>query len=415
MATIGWIDFSKQDRNKVKQLMSLIRPEGQLDELGVGYLRDALANKLFPGISTIQTRAKYFFIIPNILRDYLRLSVKERRTKTPKVFLREREHLVKNKLRELYNSEEGRGIIGVTLSHSKYIKRNPSEIYWNGLKVFGFMNSEGTSLENYLRNAAKHQPVERMQKDEEADDADSEFEDIFKIKTPVSISWYDNLSIELERSEAEFFHEQILSPLNHINGSIVHELFLNDDLQQYFLAPDTNFQSFIESSLDLDINKEVKDLLILAYNFAELMEGVHLLYNHLLQKHFFAADYDDRFEDAWINWRNGLKNRMIDFDSFNPDKIFEQSGAKRINTELFIKQWWQYVYNSTDNSTPSLEMYELVRQREKVSKGKKSRLSKPVSSNEDVELHKRIGLSLFQYRFFNARTIVKDILTGINS
>jgi hypothetical protein len=42
---IGWIDFSSKDRERAKQLLAFIKPEGQLDELGVGYLRDALSNK----------------------------------------------------------------------------------------------------------------------------------------------------------------------------------------------------------------------------------------------------------------------------------------------------------------------------------------------------------------------------------
>lgn len=39
MTQIGWIDFSSRDRERVKQIIERIRPEGQLDELGVGYLR----------------------------------------------------------------------------------------------------------------------------------------------------------------------------------------------------------------------------------------------------------------------------------------------------------------------------------------------------------------------------------------
>jgi hypothetical protein len=61
MFEIGWIDFSNKDRERAKRLLSFIKPEGQLDELGVGYIRDAVSNQIFPGISTIQTRAKYFF------------------------------------------------------------------------------------------------------------------------------------------------------------------------------------------------------------------------------------------------------------------------------------------------------------------------------------------------------------------
>jgi hypothetical protein len=67
MANIGWIDFSPADRAKVGTVLDLLKPEGMVDELGIGIIRDALANLMFPGISTIQTRAKYFFIIPYIL------------------------------------------------------------------------------------------------------------------------------------------------------------------------------------------------------------------------------------------------------------------------------------------------------------------------------------------------------------
>ena len=73
MASLGWIHFSPTHRQHVGSVLDLLRPEGMVDELGLGTMRDALANALFPGISTIQTRAKYFFLIPYILYDYQNL------------------------------------------------------------------------------------------------------------------------------------------------------------------------------------------------------------------------------------------------------------------------------------------------------------------------------------------------------
>ncbi len=64
MAQIGWIDFSPSHRAKVGAALDLLAPEGMVDELGLGSLRDGMANQMFPGISSIQTIAKYFFIIP---------------------------------------------------------------------------------------------------------------------------------------------------------------------------------------------------------------------------------------------------------------------------------------------------------------------------------------------------------------
>lgn len=66
---LGWIDFSKSERNKVLSVLDLLSEPGTLDELGIAPIRDGFANLFFPGTSTIQTRAKYFFIVPYALKD----------------------------------------------------------------------------------------------------------------------------------------------------------------------------------------------------------------------------------------------------------------------------------------------------------------------------------------------------------
>ena len=64
MIKVGWIDFSSKDREKAMAVIDLMKENGAVDELGIGVVRDRLADILFPGTSTIQTRAKYFFIVP---------------------------------------------------------------------------------------------------------------------------------------------------------------------------------------------------------------------------------------------------------------------------------------------------------------------------------------------------------------
>lgn len=61
---IGWIDFSKDERNNVLNVIHLLDEPGAVDELGIGAVRDAFADLFFPGTSTVQTRAKYFLIVP---------------------------------------------------------------------------------------------------------------------------------------------------------------------------------------------------------------------------------------------------------------------------------------------------------------------------------------------------------------
>ena len=50
---LGWIDFSKEDRQKALDVINLLSEQGAVDELGIGIVRDAFANYFFPGTSTI--------------------------------------------------------------------------------------------------------------------------------------------------------------------------------------------------------------------------------------------------------------------------------------------------------------------------------------------------------------------------
>ena len=67
MSTLTWLDSSEHERRSVLELVSALNEPGTLDELGIGTIRDTIADTLFPGTSTIQTRARYFLFIPWIL------------------------------------------------------------------------------------------------------------------------------------------------------------------------------------------------------------------------------------------------------------------------------------------------------------------------------------------------------------
>ena len=67
-STLSWLDSSESEGRAVMELVSALNEPGRLDELGIGSIRDTIADALFPGTSTIQTRARYFLFIPWILQ-----------------------------------------------------------------------------------------------------------------------------------------------------------------------------------------------------------------------------------------------------------------------------------------------------------------------------------------------------------
>lgn len=406
---IGWIDFSTKDRERAKQLLAFIKPEGQLDELGVGYLRDALSNQLFPGVSTIQTRAKYFFIVTYILRDYLLLSPKEKRKKNPENYLREREHEVKNKLRNVYQSKEGIGIIGVTLKDRQYVKRNASEIYWNGLQTYRFLANDGLSLKQFLKNLYNPNALELSQAEEGSDD-EIGIEELQWIKTPIDNHWFEDLKITLSEEEQEFFKAQIVNNKSSLSSSLVKELVLHDELRLLFIESH-NFESFVKDALALDFDVSVKETLVLAHDFALLMEGLHLLYNDILQNYLFGADYDGGFREEYQLWRLELEDAMVDYEGFKVQDVLQYAKYGKNGTEAFLMSWWQYIQQSDAEEEPSQKMIDLIILRERITKRTKSRLHKPPTANTDITVNKYVGLSRFQYRFYNTKTIIKDIFS----
>lgn len=61
---LGWIDFSKTERSKILSVLDLLGEKGVLDEFGISQIRDSYFDLFFHGTSPIQTRSKYFFIVP---------------------------------------------------------------------------------------------------------------------------------------------------------------------------------------------------------------------------------------------------------------------------------------------------------------------------------------------------------------
>lgn len=66
---LGFINFSSEEQLKMHQVIQAIQEHQAIDELGLGRIRDAFSNKLFPGISTLHNRAKYYAILPSLFLE----------------------------------------------------------------------------------------------------------------------------------------------------------------------------------------------------------------------------------------------------------------------------------------------------------------------------------------------------------
>lgn len=275
MLSLGWIDFSKSDRDIVLSVLRQLTEPGAVDELGVGTIRDGFSDILFPGTSTIQTRAKYLFIVP-----YICMELEREKRLSPRQFI---EALEQREL-ELIDTLAVNGAEGVIGQRSRQtLKRKPSSIYWNALRTYGF-TSEPVTLTEYAalyhsRKTATEQEKglgKRIAKfeDDATDDADAGTNGLAFWRVPSVIdSWRKDLSLNLTAEEATYLRERIISMPR------TRESLLSLVLSEYRL-------DFIEYETFDDIYamqnvmpQEIFKAYTLASDFSRFIYGAQVRYN----------------------------------------------------------------------------------------------------------------------------------------
>ena len=161
IGSVGWIDFSSEHRDKVRTVIDLLKQPGVVDELGIGVIRDSFADRLFPGVSTIQTRAKYFTLTALLIHDYLRQPEAKKEKQSLELFLKDWEKWCRIELAKRYGPQgEARGIIGISFGErsDRDVQRPASSVYWNGLRTFGIVRTR-LSLSEFSRVSAGRRSI----------------------------------------------------------------------------------------------------------------------------------------------------------------------------------------------------------------------------------------------------------------
>ena len=57
-STFGWLDTDRTQRQQMLELVDQFREQGTIDDIGIGQVRDAIGDLLFPGTSTLHTRMR---------------------------------------------------------------------------------------------------------------------------------------------------------------------------------------------------------------------------------------------------------------------------------------------------------------------------------------------------------------------
>jgi hypothetical protein len=125
-SALTWLATSADEQRRMQDLLGIFRDTESRDELGIGQIRDAFSDTLFPGTSVLHTRARYLLFVP-----WCYQTTDGRRT------IRQVERRLVTVLQDAGATD---GLIGSRAGPA--VKTLPSTIYHTALRRYGIARDE---------------------------------------------------------------------------------------------------------------------------------------------------------------------------------------------------------------------------------------------------------------------------------
>ena len=430
----GWIDFTSEDGEVMRNVINTLEDKDVdlRDALGVGVIRDRFANYFFPGTTTMQSSAKYFFLVPYACQKVEKQKCNQLHECKNELKRIEKEQC--NKLLENRNNKNdyNRTIIGSrSIKHNaKWINNAPSNIYWGGLKAFGILK-EDISLNEYFTllinksNSEKNIKNLTNKKEEQIyDDDNADLKDKTSLWDilPENMMGYEStenkqnrqLSLYLTYDEAKFLKNKIIE--NKPDSLLAWMLKNQADLEMLKSAveiKDLSFDDLKEKIIDSKgktvydfFPEKLQKLYMLAKNFSDFFYILEIRYNLMYSK-FKNQDIMERWES--------VKKYAKDYASrVEIDEIFRILKLQNMDLKDFLKACKNKIDSmNRDEFNTSEKLNELdllIQQRELKNKtAEYAKLLKPIEGAAWT------GLDKLTYRIVPGRNIVYDILKGLEN
>ena len=390
---IGWIDFSEKDRRKAIDILRLLQEQGAIDELGIGVVRDSFSNIFFPGSSTIQTRAKYFFIVPYAIKtccDNPRYhNVPEIRSAL--------DYMERTCAMKMRDGKDHDGVIGSDSLPHKWVVRRPSSIYWNGIRTLGFLTNKYMSIDECIKESIDRRGKEKISnwmvdgEENEQDDRDAGHEALRPLWNlpPYPWNWIENLDVALSLEEAKALRDAI----SKLDGSLYKFVLDNNlNLSQY-TSSGLAFRALYQDQKDV-LPEGLGHLMQMAVWTDTLVYLCRILFNRSL-----SEDRNSWAMDEWNAWNS--EPYLSEVRSLDLDEVFAFLRLPDRGVKSFLKKMREYILIGDDTSAKRLlEEWEIRLKGEK-----RSKLRRRNEFSDDTW----IGGGHLDYRLYSAARIINDI------
>ena len=351
-AVLAWLDYSEADQRRAREIVRMFSQPESRDELGLGQIRDAISDTLFPGTSVLLTRARYLLFVPWFYREGARL---RRQGSQLSSWVDTQERRLIGALR---NGGDSSGLIGGVVGEQ--VQNLPSTIYWNSLRRFGILRHDGTPTQIAgLRQASR--PLDDTTEFVERSDA---VWDPSMPGPPEDFFALTSCDFTLTRDEATWLAERI--------GQAAPDTLLEFLVEKGSRRPDVAQFAWDDNEVNAAMG-QVRDAVNEARRFAVAMHGAALLYNVLLAeraeelgmtRHDGQRDY---FADLLDRWSGEVQ--ASDLGSWNLEGLWalvmEQGRQASPLTYRFVTDWVNLVRSPSGRELASDQTARtLIRERE---------------------------------------------------
>lgn len=372
---IGYITFNSEERQRVMKVLQIVRDQNAIDELGLGRIRDAFANEMFPGMSTLQRRAKYFAVLPSLYHEATKMNYRN-----PQEVRKQIIHWEIRLTEMLINGcgisdEKMTGITGSSTleaakrDETKYVKYDPTYIYQNGMRLYGMIRGN-VSLEKLIfdQSELRKKYPERYTNLDTSSDAEEQFGIKQVFVTCGEAYDFENgakLPIQLTYKEAVFLKNHIETSHNSKDSLLAYLLKNEIEVEPYFA--DFEKTKSIMDNLPEHFQRQYK----LALHFSNWAKYMHLRYRYL-----FSLG-NDNIEDTCF-WKEQIQE-LLDghneiLDSRRMYEVLQY--VDNLILEPTIKQFcMEAAILLSENKQKELD--ELIKKREKHIKGNRHKIDNP--------------------------------------
>lgn len=371
--------------------MQLFSEQESRDELGLGAVRDSIADHLFPGTSTIQTRLRYMLFIPWIFSQLpAHRSPRDIAEQARSDQLRLRDALV--------SGNEATGVIGRDAGAK--LKRLPASVYWSGLESWGIRQFPG-SIESYAASLPLWaQPTTRDHAEDDHDVAPRPRTPWHPRLPPPPPQFLQVTTFTLGDEEASFIVDRLVD--SHPESLLTFLASRGGHADADFVWTHPHRADFPAGARQVVGHAEV---------FSDAMYGAALLYNLLLSEMRGNDEWVGYYEEQLSRWRTMLD--MPRLKAWSLDAFWQeiQHSSHRVldPTRRFVSEWVGLVRETRGLRGDRTRAADLVSSRERRLKKGQSRFANRAARDR---WQGASGAYRLQFRWPQARRHLEDLARG---